>query len=402
MDRPPDDAVPMGADPVEVNGIWDVAIIGGGPAGATAATLFARAGRRTLLIDRDRFPREKVCGEFLSWDALPILELLDVVRHFDAAGCPSIDVATITGARRSATFSLPGKARGVSRHMLDALLVRTAAEAGCEVLETHAVVGLSRTPAGYSLEVQNRADAEKVTIRASSVIGAWGRWGRLDQALSRQFASSTRRHFGFRRHAHATSYPRAANVIELHSFAGGYLGVASVEGAVANICGLVTEDRVTSRRGGWESFERELRDERLNLERMFAAHESAGGYISSDPVIFAGKEPSVLGIPLIGDTSGMIDPLTGNGMAMAIQSGALAFCSVMNRAARDWNSRWRETFAPRLRWSRLSASMLTRPDLVDAGLACRAAAPIGKLLAARTRLSREDGERLAEQGSRLL
>src|SRR6266576_6794386 len=92
----------------------DVAIVGAGPGGSTLAALLARRGLSVALIDRDTFPRDKLCGEFLSYDALPIVERLGV----DLAGAPEIRRCRVVGRRRTYEFEFPHAARGVSRMLL--------------------------------------------------------------------------------------------------------------------------------------------------------------------------------------------------------------------------------------------------------------------------------------------
>src|SRR4051794_24125310 len=97
---------------------FDVAIVGAGPAGSTLAAILAKHGRSVALIDRDTFPRDKLCGEFLSYDALPILEAFGI----DLAGAPEITTCRIIGRTRTMELDLPHPARGVSRLLLDSTL----------------------------------------------------------------------------------------------------------------------------------------------------------------------------------------------------------------------------------------------------------------------------------------
>src|SRR5439155_12273247 len=147
---------------------FDVAIVGAGPAGSTLAALLAGRGLSVALIDRDAFPRDKLCGEFLSYDALPIAESLGI----DLSGAPPITHCRVISRRRTYEFAFPHAARGVSRLYLDDALHRRAVAAGATALTTHAT---AVTRDGVSTEAGE--------VRARVVVGGWGRWGRFDQQL---------------------------------------------------------------------------------------------------------------------------------------------------------------------------------------------------------------------------
>src|SRR5437764_12116055 len=117
----------------------DVAIVGAGPGGSTLAALLARRGHSVVLIDRDEFPRDKLCGEFLSYDALPIIDALGV----DLGNAPEITSCRIVGRHRTYAFDFPHPARGVSRMFLDAALHRCAIENGATTI-TAAATAVSR------------------------------------------------------------------------------------------------------------------------------------------------------------------------------------------------------------------------------------------------------------------
>ena len=240
------------------------------------------------------------------------------------------------------------------------------------------------------------ASREVRSISASIVVGAWGRWGRFDRLLGRSFARDrTHRHFGFKRHYRDRGSGRATDTIDLHSFASGYLGVNAVERDRTNICGLVHETRLSGNRGGWDSFVRKIRAERPALETLYASHEPAQEeFLSSEPVIFAPRSAVENGILLVGDAAGLIDPLAGNGMAMAVQSALIASSIVMLHldgaiTRGEMERRYREEhasfFLSRIRWSRMIAWLLSRPALVDALLSIGRALPMGGMLLAKTR-----------------
>jgi len=380
-------AVPVWATAVEV----DVAIVGAGPAGSTLAALLAQRGVRVALLDREAFPRDKLCGEFLSYDALPVLAPLGIVDAIDAAGAPHITRGRIVGSRRTYEFALPCAARGVSRLFFDDLLLRTAT--------SHGAIRLDGTAA-------TTIDATRVNdIRARAVAGAWGRWGRFDQQLGRAFVRDrAHRHFGFKRH-YRGDHPR--DTIDLYAFPRGYLGVNAVEREITNICGLVHADRLAGHRGRWDAFVETISREEPHVGALYARQQPAQeGFLSSDPVIFRARDAVEAGVFMIGDASGVIDPLAGNGMAMAVQSALLAAPFLLRlvespahreRIEREYRRAHRAFFAKRIAWSRRAAFFLSRPRLLDAALATLRGTGVAELFLRRTRASHEDVSALAER-----
>jgi flavin-dependent dehydrogenase len=362
----------------------DVAIVGAGPGGSTLATLLARRGLSVALIDRDAFPRDKLCGEFLSYDALPIIEALNV----DLNGAPEITSCRVVGRNRTYAFDFPHPARGVSRMFLDAALHRCAVASGAQAITATATT-VSHDGVTFDGGV----------VRARVVAGAWGRWGRFDQQLGRAFVRDrSHRNFGFKRHYRGDG---AQGVIELYSFAHGYLGVNDVEDGITNICGLVHASRLQGHKGRWDAFVETIRNEERPLESMYARYEPAqDGFLSSEPVIFRTRSAVEEGIFMIGDASGVIDPLTGNGMAMAMQSAVVAASFIgdaltgdRDRAENGYRNRHAQMFGPRIAWSRRAAFFLSRPALLDAALRIHPR-NAGEFFLRKTRADREAIEKL--------
>lgn len=378
----------------------DVAIIGAGPAGATLAALLAQRGVSVTLLDRDSFPRDKVCGEFLSYDSLPLLEHLGVRESLDARGAAKIASCRVVGRTTTYEFEFPRAARGVSRQLLDATLVENARSRGATVVQESTVTRLDR---GALTIATSNAERE---VRPRVIVGAWGRWGRFDSLLGRAFARDRRhRNFGFKRHyRRAGGNESDASVVQLYAFDRGYLGVNDVEGGAVNICGLVHVDRLAALRGRWPAFVDQIRNEEPPLDSLYARHEPLQEqFLSSDPVIFLPRAPVVNGLFLIGDASGVIDPLTGNGMSMAIQSAFLALPFIFRalgerdraRVEGEYIAAHAELFASRIRWSRAVAALLTRPRLLERLI--RVGPPaVGRSLLRRTRASDAAVTRLLE------
>jgi flavin-dependent dehydrogenase len=367
----------------------DVAIVGAGPGGSTLAALLARRGYSVALIDRDAFPRDKLCGEFLSYDALPIIKALGV----DLGIAPLIEHCRVVGRHRTYEFDFPHPARGVSRMLLDDALHRCAVAAGAQPVTAMATAVSS-----------DRVTFEGGSVRARVVAGAWGRWGRFDQQLERAFVRDrSHRNFGFKRHYRGDG---ARGVIELYSFAHGYLGVNDVEGGITNICGLVHAQRLQGHKGRWDAFVETIRAEETPLDAMYTRYAPAqDGFLSSEPVIFRARSAVEEGIFMIGDASGVIDPLTGNGIAMAMQS-ALVATSFIAEALEGGDRKRNEDgyrdehaalFGRRIAWSRRVAFLLSRPALLDAALHLRHRAA-GPFFLRKTRADRDAIARMVDLG----
>lgn len=361
----------------------DVAVIGGGPAGATLGALLAMRGVDVVVLEKDRFPRDKVCGEFLSWDAMPVLEAIGATAAIDALGAPAIDRGRLTAGNRSIDFRLPGTARGVSRWSLDRILLDTAAARGARVLEGWSVTRCDARGARFEIELAGR-EGELLRVGCRIPVGAWGRWGRLDHALGRSFVKErTDRYVGFKRHFAAGATD--PGMIELVSFPGGYLGAQAVEGGRSNLCGLVHHSEIAEAEGGWERYAESLRARSPRLGRLFALEPAQERFLSSEPVIFRPKAPVERGLWLIGDSAGLIDPLTGSGMAMAIQSAALAAQWIGRGDAAGYAAAHRSFFGRRILWSRAAAAMLRSHRWLERALGLPGAGKIAAFLAGATR-----------------
>ncbi|MEA2237115.1 MAG: hypothetical protein QOC81_1839 [Thermoanaerobaculia bacterium] len=375
----------------------DIAIVGAGPAGSTLAALLARRGYSVAIIDRDTFPRDKLCGEFLSYDALPIIDALGV----DLDGAPEITNCRVVGRHRTYAFDFPQPARGVSRMLMDDALFRCAVANGAQAI-TATATEVTRDGVTF----------DGGAVRARVVAGAWGRWGRFDQQLARAFVRDrSHRNFGFKRHYRKTSGADVGvngGTIELYSFAHGYLGVNDVEGGITNICGLVHASRLQGHKGRWDAFVETIRSEEGPLDALYARHEPAqDGFLSSEPVIFRARSAVEDGIFMIGDASGVIDPLTGNGMAMALQSALVAAPFIAaalengdrQRSEDAYRARHAELFSHRIAWSRRVAFLLSRPALLDAALRLHVPSA-GPFFLRKTRADREAMARMVDAWSR--
>lgn len=331
----------------------DVAIIGGGPAGAAAALEAQRRGLRAAIWERERFPRDKVCGEFISPESIPLLES-EIPESFQRA--PSITRAEFISIRGIAYgFALPRPARGLSRRLLDASLWQAAARAGARVKEGEAVLRVQKfalkggAPDGWEIETENGA-----VERARALVVACGRWWKLEgfpsPALEERNSGPW---LGAKAHFRGVA-PRPA--VEMFFFPGGYCGLAPVEDGITNACCLVHR-RLVREAGaaGAKDFAawiaRVARHPALN-ERLRNAVQD-GETVTTAPVRPARRRAECGGALLIGDAAGFLDPFTGDGISMALHSGHLAVEELAKRLqARESNLHMAaQTYAQRLQES---------------------------------------------------
>jgi flavin-dependent dehydrogenase len=338
----------------------EVLIIGGGLAGLCSAIHLSKAGKQVVLIEKNTYPQHKVCGEYISNEVLPYLRYLDADP---AVLLPSqisrVQISSITGKAFEATLPLGGF--GVSRFRLDDYLFHKALEAGCVVIHDRVQ------------SVQYLNDAFEVhtvdkTYMAKVVLGAYGKRAQLDQGLQRSFIKVKSPWLAVKAH-YKGAHP--SDLVGLHNFPGGYCGVSKVEEDIINLCYLVNYEAFKPFKNIAEHREQELsRNPRLkhilvNSEMLFDEP------LSISQVSFAYKEQVHDHILMIGDTAGLIHPLCGNGMSMAIHAAGICSNLVLgyldgiigSREAleKHYVRQWNKHFKKRMVAGKLLSGILLKP-----------------------------------------
>jgi flavin-dependent dehydrogenase len=361
---------------------FDLLVIGGGPAGAAIAALAVKRGAKTLLIERDRFPRDKVCGEFLSAEGCAVLARLDLLSALTAKGAMPMDACLLADAKgRSVEAPLPELPRagrtalGISRAVLDETLLRHAASCGVAVRE-HAVAIRPILEDGRVTGVTTRpADAGggDEAVRATLVIAADGRRSMLQRALHPAIGdpliTSPTSWFGLK--AHFPDRTRGlSRRIELFVFDGGYAGLGPVEGdrldlaLIARVDALNACGNIPQRLFEERVLHNPLLRERLRNDPPCSRWKTIG------PLRFNVRKPASHGAIFLGDAAGTIDPFSGEGMSNALRGAELALPFVIDAvahgglseaAARGWSSVWRGAFAPVTRRARLFGRIFEHP-----------------------------------------
>ncbi len=376
---------------------WDVAVVGGGPAGCSAAISLARAGLKVVLYEARTYPHDKMCGEFLSPECEAVLGALGLQDRLAALNPVPIHSARITAPDGTVWQTrLTGRALGLSRKTLDAALAEEAERAGVSVCQAASVTGLTGSLLeGFELEVSGLQSSSTVCARA--VIAAHGKRSAFDRLLGRKFLGKRQPFVALKAHFHGPPVP---NRIELHSFPGGYCGMSEIEGGAQVACLLVQEKVFQRRRGqgadGVDGFITWMMGQNENLHSWLqAAERIQDRWISIAQVPFGRKTLMERDILMSGDAAGLIVPLAGNGIAMALESGRLAAGWLTRYLAsqieveelrQGYPAEWRQCFDLRLRLGKAIQPVLLRPRLASMALRLMNTFPLaGQFLVEHTR-----------------
>jgi menaquinone-9 beta-reductase len=275
-------------------------VVGGGPAGSACAITAAHAGARVLLLEKDHLPRHKVCGEFVSPESLRLLKSL--LEHDSFQHQPEISAARIFLDHRIISLPVSPAACSIPRFDLDAALFESARHSG--VCAEEGVTVLDVTHDGlFAVQTVQK------TLTAKAVVNATGRWSQL----TRHQVSGQTKWIGLKAHFAENAPP---NSVDLYFFQDGYCGVQRVAQNAVNVAAMVQAGAARS------------------LEEVFAAHpelwrrsrewEPLFPSITTSPLYFRAPETEDRGMMLAGDAAAFIDPFAGDGISLALQSGALA------------------------------------------------------------------------------
>ncbi|PWT92435.1 MAG: hypothetical protein C5B55_06460 [Blastocatellia bacterium] len=361
---------------------YEVVIAGGGPAGTSAAIHLAQQNVRVLLVEQKVFPRHKLCGEFISPECTQHFERLGVAGEMNAAS-PALLNQTIFYSRHGRSVQVPsqwfgsGGAMGLSRAMMDQNLMQRAKQVGVDVIENATVSGVLQSD-NLVCGVRMKIDGVELQRTALLTIDATGRKRILTRRLSTG-SSSRAKWIAFK--AHLTNTQVAPGVCEIYSYPGGYGGLSTIERGLSNLCFIVSAKHVRRFHSDTETVLR-----KTVLENRRAAKTLAGSMVQSDWLSVAlesfGRQRPVptAGLLAIGDSAAFIDPLTGSGMLMALESGELAartFVRYRNKLgrsssltdlSREYTQNYGSLFDRRLRTSGLLRRLAFNPQLAEAAI----------------------------------
>ncbi|WP_196941162.1 NAD(P)/FAD-dependent oxidoreductase [Sphingobacterium pedocola] len=335
---------------------YDIGIVGAGLAGLTTAIQLRKKGYSVVLFEKNGFPFHRVCGEYISvesWDYL--LDCGIDLADMQLPIIKKLQVSSLNGTLLTADLDLGGF--GISRYKIDGLLALKAREIGVEVRDNCKISGMQRLSDHYRIEA---SDDE---VRVQLAIGSFGKRSNIDVQWRRSFLArklnNLNNHIGIKYHIKA-DFPD--DIIALHNFKDGYCGISKIEEEQYCMCYLTTAANL-QQSGGIKEMERQFLYQNKYLKQLFEQSEFCYSQpLSISQVSFDNKEPVFAGTPLIGDACGMITPLCGNGMSMAMHSGKLLTVLVdryiqqqisLDEMLGLYTDQWRKQFAARLHVGRI-------------------------------------------------
>lgn len=360
----------MDMNPASEDSSHQVIIIGGGLAGLVNAIHLGKNGLKVILIEKNEYPKHKVCGEYISKEVLPYLYYLGI-DPFDhgAVDISIFELSTSKGKKIKTNLPLGGF--GISRYTLDEVLYKQAIANGVSVIQD-SVTSVDYIDRDDHFILKTKSGTE---YQAEIVIGSYGKRSNLDISLERSFIKQKSPYLGVKAH-YKGDFP--SDLVALHNFEGGYCGVSKVENDHINICYLADYSAFKKHKDT-DTFREEVLCKNPHLKEIFDNCTSLFDQpLTISQVSFLPKPTVENHILMSGDSAGMIHPLCGNGMGMAIHSGLILSEAILaytngkidtrEKMENEYAKAWSKTFRKRLIAGRLFNSFFARDKVLEFGL----------------------------------
>jgi len=332
-----------------MNDLYDIGVVGGGLGGLTLAIQAAKQGFSVVLFEKEQYPFHKVCGEYISKESWNFLELCGVpLSEWNLPQISKLCISDNSGEQYN--FKLPLGGFGISRYKLDNTLYEIAVKLGVKVFTQTKVNDV------YMRNNQFVISTDDFTSNVKVVVGSFGKRTNLDVKWKRDFIqkkpSKISNYIGVKYHL---KYPQPIDTISLHNFNDGYCGISAIEDGQYCCCYLTTANNLISSGNSIERMEKELLSSNKQLAHIF----SSANILYKQPltisqISFEKKEQVINHILFVGDAAGLITPLCGNGMSMAMHAAQLALIQIkrflqneISRAEMEvaYTKSWQKQFA---------------------------------------------------------
>jgi menaquinone-9 beta-reductase len=355
-----------------ISNSYDALIAGGGPAGSALAVDLATEGRRVLLLERSRTAQHKVCGEFLSPESLPFLRRIGIDP--EKLGAQTIHSVRLAAREILAEARLPAAALSLTRRTLDEELLRCVRGSGATVLRGHNVESLSRGATGKPVwrAAATSASGESTVVEGRDAFLATGKhdlrgWLRTAKGVQGELVAM-KMHFVLTPEQQA----ELSGHVELILFPAGYAGLQLVEGGCANLCALVTREKLRLLGGRWPGLLDHMRHYSAHLARRLSGAAPALENplaLSSIPYGYCAPAPDDDASPWrLGDQAAVIPSFSGDGVAIALHTAdRAAELYLEGAAAADFHAEMRREFGRRLQLATIISRLLIAvPSLTQA------------------------------------
>jgi menaquinone-9 beta-reductase len=335
----------------------EISIIGGGLAGLIAAIDLSKRNFNVILFEKNEYPKHKVCGEFISNEVLPYLHKLGL----DIASLQPTKINKTELSSHSSKIiksRLPLGGFGVSRYSLDNYLYTEFIELGGKVIKDSVI------KVEFSNEIFTIFTQSNSIYTSKIVLGAFGKRSNLDIELNRKFIQQKSPWLAVKAH-YSGSFPN--DLVALHNFDGGYCGISKVESNSINICYLV-QYKSFKKFKNIQEFQENIMFKNKNIESIFKESKIIfEAPLTISQISFEDKPKIENHMLMLGDAAGLIHPLCGNGMAMAIHSAKIASELVANflhhKISRvtlesKYKSIWNKTFQKRIKFGKFLSKLL--------------------------------------------
>jgi menaquinone-9 beta-reductase len=335
---------------------YDVAIIGGGLAGLTLAIQCASQGYSVAVFEKEVYPFHKVCGEYISLESRGFLERLGVdLDKFNVPVINTLKVSDVSGRLYNFNLNLGGF--GISRYTLDDTLYKIAQGKGVEIF-----TGTRADEVVFESDVFT-IKSSKVAVQAKVVAGCYGKRSNLDVKWKRPFIQQNKNalnnYIGIKYHVR---YKHTSSEIALHNFYNGYCGLSKIEDDKSCLCYLTTASNLRNCNNSIDELQKQVLYKNSQLKHIFDNADFLYEHpLAISQVSFDKKSQVHNHVLMLGDAAGMITPLCGNGMSMAMHASKIASGSIKdylsNKVSRKqlekkYTNEWKHEFSKRLQIGR--------------------------------------------------